>query len=151
KGGVIGIAFVSAMLSDEARQKGGRADPRFGEEFARADSALHDRLGDPYAYLEKRTDGTFMNAVYQRLGWPDGGLTANPANRGLILFQPKLRSFVIKHLQHSPFRLHERLKPANVIPVKLLVVVQCAIFVPDEDREPFFLRYFQFRKDLFSV
>ena len=28
KGGVIGIALVSAMLSDEARKKGGRWDPR---------------------------------------------------------------------------------------------------------------------------
>ena len=68
KGGVIGIAFVSAMLSDEARQKGGRADPRYQEEYARADSELHDRLADPYAYLEQRSNGTFMTGVHRRLG-----------------------------------------------------------------------------------
>lgn len=94
KGGVIGIAFVSAMLSNEARAKGGRADPRFAEEYARADSELHAQAKDPYAYLEKRADGTFMAAVYRRLGWPEeGGLTAAPANRA------KLDS-VVDHLAH---------------------------------------------------
>lgn len=93
KGGVIGIAFVSGMLSDDARQKGGRADPRFVQEYARVDSELHDRLGDPYAYLEQRSNGTFMTEVYRRLGWPDGGLTAAPGNRASI-------ERVVDHIAH---------------------------------------------------
>lgn len=93
KGGVIGIAFVSAMLSDEARQKGGRADPRFAEEYARADRELHDRLGDPYAYLEQRSNGTFMTEIYRRLGWPDDGLTADPGNRANV-------ERVVDHISH---------------------------------------------------
>lgn len=93
KGGVIGIAFVSAMLSDEARQRGGRSDPRFHEEYARSDSELHDRLGDPYAYLEERSNGNFMTGVYRRLGWPEGGRTAAAENRASI-------ERVVDHIGH---------------------------------------------------
>ncbi|HEV7406664.1 MAG TPA: membrane dipeptidase [Chthoniobacteraceae bacterium] len=94
KGGVVGIAFVSAMLSNEARAKGGRADPRYAEEYARADSELHEQAKDPYAYLEKRADGTFMPGVYRRLGWPEeGGLGAAPANRAQV-------DNVVDHLEH---------------------------------------------------
>jgi membrane dipeptidase len=93
KGGVIGIAFVSAMLSNEARAKGGRADPRFAEEYARADSELHEQTKDPYAYLEKRADGTFMLGVYRRIGWPEEGLSAAAANRASV-------DSVVDHLAH---------------------------------------------------
>jgi membrane dipeptidase len=93
KGGVIGIAFVSAMLSNEARQKGGRADPRFAEAMALADGELHDKFPDPYAYLEQRSNGTFMTGVYQRLGWPEGGLTADPGNRASV-------ESVVDHIAH---------------------------------------------------
>jgi membrane dipeptidase len=93
KGGVIGIAFVSAMLSNEARAKGGRADPRYAEEYARADSELHGQMKDPYAYLEKRADGTFMAGVYRRLDWPEGGRTAAAANRAGL-------EGVVDHLAH---------------------------------------------------
>jgi len=81
KGGVVGIAFVSAMLSDEARQKGGRSDPRYKEEYARADRELMESSGDPYVYLERRSDGTFMKKIYERLGWPSGGLVGEAVNR----------------------------------------------------------------------
>lgn len=93
KGGVIGIAFVSAMLSNEAREKGGRADPRYAEEYARADSELHDQSKDPYAYLEQRSNGTFMTGVYRRLGWPEGGRSAAAANRAGI-------ESVVDHIEH---------------------------------------------------
>jgi membrane dipeptidase len=81
KGGVIGIAFVSAMLSDEARQKGGRSDPRYREEYAKAEGELLARCADPYEYMERRADGTFMPEVFRRLGWPSEGHAAAPANR----------------------------------------------------------------------
>ncbi len=93
KGGVMGIAFVSAMLSNEAREKGGRADPRYGEEIARGESELHEQSKDPYVYLEQRANGTFMPGVYSRLGWPDGGRTADVANRASI-------ESVVDHIDH---------------------------------------------------
>jgi membrane dipeptidase len=93
KGGVVCIALVSAMLSNEARQSGGRADPVFWQEIARAESELHDRLDGPYAYLEKRSDGTFMPGVYRRLGWPEGGRAAAKSNRAGI-------EQVVQHIVH---------------------------------------------------
>lgn len=93
KGGVVCIAFVSAMLSNLARQKGGRADPAYLQEFARADSELHERASDPYAYLQERLNGTLLPGVFRRLGWPEGGLAAAAANRADI-------EKVVDHIVH---------------------------------------------------
>jgi membrane dipeptidase len=93
KGGVIGIAFVSAMLSDEARQKGGRSDPRYREEFAKAEAELFARCADPYEYMERRADGTFMPGVFRRLGWPPEGHASAPVNRADL-------ERVVDHIEH---------------------------------------------------
>ena len=72
---------------------GGRADPKYQEEFNRSEAELHDRLNNPYDYLEKRSDGTFMPGVFSRLGWKDGGpLTAAANHAGL--------ERVVDHMEH---------------------------------------------------
>jgi membrane dipeptidase len=92
-GGVVGIAFVSGMLSEEARQKGGRADPRYQAEYSRCERELMESSGDPYTFLERRSDGTFMKKVYDRLGWPADGLVSEPANRADL-------ERVVDHIEH---------------------------------------------------
>lgn len=93
KGGVIGIAFVSAMLGDEARRKGGRSDPRYRAEYAKAEGELLHETNDPYKYMERRADGTFMLAVFRRLGWPAEGYASAPANRVDV-------ERVVDHIEH---------------------------------------------------
>ncbi len=80
-GGVIGIALVSGLLAADTRKKTGRGDPRYRNEIARGETELLHDTNDPYKYMARRTDGTFMPGVYKRLGWPQGGRDANPANR----------------------------------------------------------------------
>lgn len=93
KGGVVCIAFVSAMLSNQARQLGGRSDPAYLQEVARAESELHERSPDPYAYLMERSNGTLLPGVFRRLGWPEKGRAAAAGNRADI-------ERVVDHIVH---------------------------------------------------
>ena len=63
------------------------------KKYRLAEGELLARCADPYEYMERRADGTFMPEVFRRLGWPPEGHASAPANRADI-------ERVVDHIAH---------------------------------------------------